>query len=185
MNLSYQNSDKKEIYLKSEQISSKIKDYCDSIRSLLANNTDNYCFVVVLKGAAQFFFEFYKHLNLDINYTFVKCRSYLNQTQESTIDIDILFNTAEVKGKQLIIVDDIYDSGRTLNKLTKIILNEYTPMREIWYLFLLKRSKNKKNLSIFGKVDNLFTVTSDRWLIGYGMDTNNRFRFLKNIYFAN
>jgi hypoxanthine phosphoribosyltransferase len=86
----------------------------------------------------------------------------------------------DIKNRRVIIVEDIIDSGLSIKYLYKHILN-YKP-RDITIVSLLAKTNNYKlnfNIDIIG-----FEISSE-FVVGYGLDFNQRFRNLKSIFKLN
>ena len=114
-----------------EIISSKDLDNCITA---LGYSINNYCkhegggivFVCVMKGGFMFFSDLIKKIKYPIEVDFVKCSSYDGQSQKVLeIHYDIETN---VKDKTVFLVDDILDSGKTMNALKEhyMLLGENT-----------------------------------------------------------
>ena len=132
---------------------------------------NNYCkhegggivFVCVMKGGFMFFSDLLKHIKYPIEVDFVKCSSYDGQSQkvlEVHYDIE-----ANVKDKTVFLIDDILDSGQTMNALKehyKILGAKQVETVSAVY---------KENLDF---PDHFFIYqqkeNENPWYIGYGMD---------------
>ena len=131
----------------------------------------------VLEGAVPILSELTKNLKIDYSIDYIKLSSYKGKTESSgkiDIDKDITLN---FKDKKILIIEDIIDTGRTLNFLHKKLLDIGSEEIKIFSL-LLKREKYKFDISIdwYGfEIRDLFTI-------GYGMDYNYKFRGLNDIY---
>ena len=137
----------------------------------LSQVINNYCkhegggivFVCVMKGGFMFFSDLIKKIKYPIEVDFVKCSSYDGQSQKVLeIHYDIETN---VKDKTVFIVDDILDSGQTMNALKehyKILGAKQVETVSAVY---------KENLDF---PDHFFIYqqkeNENPWYIGYGMD---------------
>ena len=151
-----------------EIISSKDLDNCITALGYAINKKcDKYgggiVFICVMKGGFMFFSDLIKKIKYPIEVDFVKCSSYDGQSQkvlEMHYDIE-----TNVKDKTVFLVDDILDSGKTMNAL-----------KEHYMLLGAKQVETvsavyKENLDF---PDHLFIYkqppNENPWYIGYGMD---------------
>ena len=173
-----------DVFLTKENIKKGIKKYVDDNKNYFIENKDKIVFCIVLKGGLQFFMMFYNILNIDIPYVFCKARSYSEAQKKSTIFTRFFFNKKEVKDKILIFIEDIYDSGHTANILVEKITEKYS-FKELRFIFLIKRYKNKYVLNEEIKWNHIFDLKNSRWIIGFGMDLNNKYRILSGSFYYN
>ena len=120
-------------------------------------------FICVLNGAFMFFTDLVKQVG-DCHIDFIRAKSYENQSQGEirilkSIDIDI-------EGKDVYLVDDIYDSGNTMNRLVKHL--QYNNPKSITPVTLFKKHYSNTDGLLYG-----FELTNEHWLIGYGLDAEN------------
>jgi hypoxanthine phosphoribosyltransferase len=97
----------------------------------------------------------------DCHIDFIRAKSYENQSQGEirilkSIDMDI-------KGKDVYLVDDIYDSGNTMNRLIKHL--QYQKPKSITPVTLFKKEFSHNEDLIWG-----FELSKEHWLEGYGLD---------------
>jgi len=120
-------------------------------------------FICVLNGAFMFFTDLVKQIG-ECEIDFISAKSYEGTTQgEIRLLKDI---TTNISDKDVYLVDDIYDSGNTMNFLSKH-LQQYNP-KSITPITLFKKYYSKNNDLIYG-----FELTNEHWLIGYGLDAEN------------
>lgn len=116
----------------------------------------------------------------NVYYEYISSTSYLND--KSTGEVKI--NTPEsifknLKGKDVIIIEDMYDTGNSLDHLIKYINKFELKSLKIAMLFL---KKNKANLIYKLFIDYLcFIVEANAFVIGFGMDYNELFRDLNHL----
>lgn len=120
--------------------------------------------VCVLNGGFLFFNEIVKKLSsLDPEIDFVKVRSYEGR-ERGDLQM-ILEKSVDVTSKHVYLIDDIYDSGVTMNALANYFYS-YDPA-SVQLVTLVKRYINEVNMpvgSLYG-----FEIT-DEWVVGFGMD---------------
>ena len=133
------------------------------------NNLENQPRVMigVLNGAFMFFTDLVRKMKVDCEIDFIQAKSYLDQVQDR---VDILKDiNVDITGKDVYIVDDIFDSGNTMKKLITH-LQKNNP-KSITPVTLFKRSYSHMEDLIFG-----FELQNEAWLVGYGLDATNGFK---------
>ena len=120
--------------------------------------------VCVLNGGFMFFNEIVKRLSsLDPEIDFIKVRSYEGR-ERGDLNM-ILEKSVDVTGKHVYLIDDIYDSGITMNALANYFYS-YDPAT-VQLVTLIKRYINEVNMpagSLYG------FVVEEEWVVGFGMD---------------
>lgn len=160
-----------EVLIKQSEIKKRIKELAREIsRDYKGKNPIMVC---ILRGAFVFLSDLIREMDIDLEVDFMAVSSYGNATQSSGV-VRILKDLSEnVKGRHLIIVEDIVDTGLTLNYLIRNLQARDPASIEVASL-LLKEGRQKVPIEIkyFGfKVPNKFVV-------GFGLDYSQRWRFL-------
>jgi len=131
----------------------------------------------ILDGAIIFLSDLIRELNVPIEIEFVKIKSYVGtEAQEPEIKLDI---ERDIEGMDILIVEDIIDTGVTLNFL-KRILTERGPSSIRVCALLDKPERRKVKL----EADYVGITIPDKFVVGYGLDFNGRFRELPDIYYV-
>jgi hypoxanthine phosphoribosyltransferase len=134
--------------------------------------------VCVLKGAFVFMADLARSIDLPVEVDFMAVSSYGNSTRTSGVvrivkDLDI-----DLAGRHVIVVEDIVDSGLTLTYLRRNLLARNPSSLEVCAL-LSRASRRVKT-----KDDEVryvgFTI-GDEFVVGYGLDTAERFRNIRDI----
>lgn len=149
------------------------------VKELGAMITKDYCgknplFVCVLKGAVVFFSDLMRAVETDINMDFVRASSYGQGAQSSgvvTLTHDRLENVA---GRHIIIVEDISDSGRTLQRLKAHYLEDGGAASVRLAVLLDKPDRREVDVDI----DYLGFTIPDEFIVGYGLDCAEQYRNL-------
>lgn len=142
-----------------------MKDYGD----------EDLLFIGVLKGAAIFMVELAKRIKNNVEFEFIQARSY--EGTESTGKIEITQDlTGKIDGKNVIIIEDIIDTGRTLEYLMRY-LTFHNPKSIKLCTLLSKPSRRVVEL----QVDYIGFSIPDEFVIGYGLDYNQKYRNLPYI----
>jgi hypoxanthine phosphoribosyltransferase len=139
-------------------------------------------FVGLLNGCFMFYSDFIKNLTFDLECDFMRVKSYVSKRKQGDVEITKDLETS-IKGKHVYIVDDIFDTGNTINAVI-----DYLKVKEpsmISVVTLLKRKTSPPLLVPNSFVDNHYNVfeLNEEWVIGYGLDNDNgHCRNYKTIY---
>ena len=157
------------------------EDLQERIRALGREITTDYAgraplLVGVLKGAFMFMSDLARAIDLPVEFDFMAVSSYGHSTRSSGVvrivkDLDL-----DLADRDVIIVEDIIDSGLTLSYLRRNLLARNPASLEV--CALLVRENHRMDGSILRYEG--FRVPSD-FLVGYGLDVNERFRNLPDI----
>ena len=136
---------------------------------------DSVIAICVLNGAVMFFADLVRKLNHDIQFDFMSVSSYGDGTTSGALKIkkDI---SANVKGKDVLIVEDIIDSGRTLMLLKKLLLDRGAATVQI---VTLLNKPSRREVDMYSDF-NCFDVGNE-FIIGYGLDYAQQYRSLPYI----
>ena len=168
--------DKGEIMITQEQILERAEEIGKQISEDYAG--EEVRVIGILKGAVLWLADVVKHIKLDTTIDFMAVSSYGASTKTSgvvKIVKDLDFN---IEGKNVIIVEDIVDSGITLNYL-KEYLNGRHP-KSLAICTLLDKPHGRR---IELEVDYVGFVVEDKFIIGYGLDFSQKYRNLPYISF--
>ncbi|MBM7549891.1 hypoxanthine phosphoribosyltransferase [Peptoniphilus gorbachii] len=166
-------SDIKEVLISEEEIQNKVKELGKKITE---DYRDKNLFLLgILKGAVPFMADIMRKIDLDLEYDFMDVSSY--QGTRSLGEVRILKDiSTSIVGKDILIVEDIIDTGITLNYLTKVLKSRGANSIEI-VTMLSKPSRRKVDLPV---KYNGFEI-EDNFVIGYGMDYDEKYRALPYI----
>lgn len=132
--------------------------------------------ICILKGAAAFACELAKRIDLPVELEFMRCSSYGNETESSgvvKIDLDL---DRPIRGKNVLIVEDIIDTGRTMSYLMDI-LHDRGPASLRLCALLDKPDRRVADV----KIDYTGFVIPDEFVVGYGLDYAQKYRNLPYI----
>ena len=132
--------------------------------------------VGILKGASVFVADLMRKINLNVNIDFMSVSSYGSGTVSSgTVkilkDLDV-----DIKDKNVLIVEDIIDSGITLRNLYATLMTREP--RSLKLCTLLNKPARKK---VDVNVDYVGFVIEDKFIVGYGIDYDEKYRNLPYI----
>lgn len=127
----------------------------------------------ILKGAYIFFADLVRAVKLPIKIDFIIASSYGIRTKTSG-EVKILSDIKEpVKGRDVIIVDDIVDSGLTISYLKKFVSSKGPKSLKICVL-LDKPARRKTEVTL----DYVGFTIPNKYVVGYGLDYQNKYRNL-------
>lgn len=129
-------------------------------------------FVCVLNGSFLFFADLVRQINLKMEIDFIRVKSYLNREQGDLVVTKDL--ETKIKGKHVFVVDDIADSGNTLNATIPFL--QVKQPKSIQTVTLLKRYNSKFTPNYYG-----YEIHHNEWFYGYGMDLNGHQRNLPDL----
>ena len=161
--------------ISAKEIDSRIKELSVDISNHYKKSTP--IILGILNGSVIFVSDLIRALQINCEIDFIKVESYFGKIKSSgSIKIikDISLN---ISNRDVLIVEDIIDSGLTLRYLKKR-LNKLKP-KSVRIISLLKKDRNL-NLDI--KADWIGFNIDDIFVVGYGLDIMQRFRDLPGIY---
>lgn len=136
-------------------------------------------FIGVLNGCFLFMADLMKEIDIAAETCFIKLASYQGDQQQGRVR-EIIGLCVDIKDRDVIIIEDIVDTGNTLNYLLQKI-EEHQPASVAVCTLLLKPSKLQHKFTNLAYVG--FEIAED-FVVGYGMDYNGLGRNLKDIYKA-
>lgn len=163
-----------EIYLTEEKILTEVKRVADQINKDFEGEEP--IFMGILNGSFMFASDLYKDITLDSQITFLKLASYEGTTSSGKIKRLIGINE-DIKDKTVIVIEDIVDTGNTLDSIIKQ-LRGYEPKEIKLVTLLYKPDAYTKDFPIDYKC---FDIPND-FILGYGLDYDGYARNLRNIY---
>lgn len=165
-----------EIMITQEQIDERAKELGAQITRDYAG--EELVMVCILKGAVLWMGDIMKHVRLDTVIDFMTASSYGASRESSgvvTIKKDL---DCDIKGKPVLLVEDIVDSGITLNYLKRNLQERGAKSVRICTL-LDKPSGRKTDI----RADYVGFEVEDKFIVGYGLDFNQKYRNLPYISF--
>ncbi|CAB4869208.1 unannotated protein [freshwater metagenome] len=163
------------VVLSSRQIQHRTAELGQQIARDYADNPP--LLVCVLKGAVTFMSDLMRAIPLAVDIDFMAVSSYGAATKSSGVVRIVKDLEADIAGRDVLIVEDIVDSGLTLNYLRKYLGSRKPASLEVCAL-LLKEGEQRveQSLRYVG-----FTIPST-FVVGYGLDVAERYRNLDGIY---
>lgn len=137
----------------------------------------NPLFVIVLNGAFVFAADLLRTLDISYQFTFTKFSSYEGTSSTGAITEQLPIGE-DLAGRHVIIIEDIIDTGYSMQYLLKQVHNQHPASLEICALSFKPSNCKVKDLSVKYIGMNL----PDAFIVGYGLDYNQQGRGLRDIY---
>jgi hypoxanthine phosphoribosyltransferase len=159
--------------LSTDQIQARVQALAREIR---ADHPDGVHFVCVLKGAFIFLSDLARAMDGEVTLDFMAVSSYGGSTKSSG-QVQVLKDLgAAIEGRDVVIVEDIVDTGLTLTYLQDI-LRARSPRHLRTACLLSKPSRRQVEV----KVEYIGFTIEDKFVVGYGLDYAERYRHLPYI----
>lgn len=134
-------------------------------------------FIGVMKGAVPFMIDLVREIDCPVLLDFMQVSSYLGT--ESTGIISLKKDVSlDIRNRNVVIVEDIIDSGYTMNWLKNYIEKTYCPKKLLTCVLLDKKCKRK----IPFECDFVGKEIGDYFIVGYGLDYDEFFRNEKEVF---
>lgn len=165
----------KEIILTDKQIAKKVKEIAKKISADYKGK--EITLVAVLKGATLFLSDLCRYIDVPVTIDFIAVSSYGSSTETSGV-VRILKDLDEpVESRNIIVVEDIIDTGLTLNYLVTNLKRRNVASLKV--CALLDRPHKRK---VDVKVDYSGFIISDDYVVGYGLDYKQKYRNIPFIF---
>lgn len=168
-------ADKIRVLLTEEDVDRRIGEIAEQISKDYAGQEVH--LICILKGGVFFTCELAKRLTVPVTMDFMSVSSYGGGTESSGIVKLVKDLDESLEGKNVLIVEDIIDSGRTLAYLIDV-LNQRKPA-EIRLCTLLDKPERRVKKQV--KVDYVCFTIPDEFVVGYGLDYDQKYRNLPYI----
>ncbi len=162
------------VLISEEKVNAKIAEMAEKISREYEGKTVH--LIGVLKGSVFFMCELAKRITLPVTLDFMSVSSYGNGTTSSGIVKLIKDLDESIEGREVILVEDIMDSGRTLSYLVKILKERHPASFKVITL-LDKPSRRVVEI----EPDMTCFEIPDRFVVGYGLDCAQKYRNLPYI----
>ena len=166
------NNDLEEVLISEEQLHAKVKELSAALMKEYADKDP--VFVGVLKGVFQFFGDMVREFNAPCEVDFMWISSYAgtSSTGNMVVKRDV---SADLKGRHVIILEDIFDTGNSLNFTYQHLLSKQPASLKICTLL---DKPARRNPEVTLQPDYTGFVIPNKFVVGYGMDFNEHYRNL-------
>ena len=165
------------VLLDEETIQRRVQGLADEISADYAGiHNEDFILVGVLKGSFIFLSDLARRLTVPHRVDFIALSSY-QEKAEATGEVRLIMDTrADIAGRHVLVVEDILDTGYTLNYLERLFgARQPASLRSC--VLLSKPERRRVDV----QVDYLGFEIPDVWVVGYGLDFADRFRTLPYI----
>ncbi len=161
------------VFISEEKIQARIKELAGMINRDFQGQ--DVVVVGVLNGSFIFCADLVRHISTPVNIEFVSLSSYegAHSSGEVSFRMDV---KQSLEGKNVIVVEDIVDTGLTISFLLK-----HMKLKNVKSLKLCSLLRKKARLKVDVPIDYLGFDIEDKFVIGYGLDFDGRFRELPYI----
>jgi hypoxanthine phosphoribosyltransferase len=163
-----------ETYLSDEVIGQRIRELAAAINADYAGRRP--LFIAILNGSFMFASDLFKHLNIEAELCFIKLASYKGMKSSGNVVTSIGLED-DLFDKEVIIVEDIVDTGKTLHNFLPKLQHQQPKSLKIATL-LHKKEATAYPLTL----DYVGFEIPDKFVVGYGLDYDGLGRNLKEIY---
>jgi len=161
-------------YLSQEEIIEKVKALAAQLNIEYQGRKP--LFISVLNGSFMFSSDLFKYLTIDAEICFIKLASYKGTRSSGQVITAIGLDT-DLTGRDIIIVEDIIDTGKTLNQFLPQVFNHHPLSLKIAVLL------HKPDATVYNiKIDYTCFTIPDKFVVGYGLDYNGLGRNLAQLY---
>lgn len=168
-------ADKIRVLLSEEEVNARISEIAAKISKDYEGK--NVHLICILKGGVFFTCELAKRLSVPVSLDFMSVSSYGDDTKSSGVVRIVKDLDESIEGKEVLIVEDIIDSGRTLSYLIEV-LKQRGP-KSIHLCTLLDKPERRVKKQV--KVDYTCFTIPDEFVVGYGLDYAQKYRNLPYI----
>ena len=162
------------ILISEYQLEDIINNLADEINADFGN--EELIMIVILKGSMLFASDLIRKLKMPVNLDFMKASSYGVGTKSSKVVNVTLDIKTDIEGKNVILVEDIIDSGNTLSNLKAMMLKRNPKCLKICTL-LDKPDRREADI----QPEYVGTIIPDEFVVGYGLDYAENYRQLPYI----
>ena len=174
MEQNYTERDIREVLITEEEIQAKVKEVAAQISKDYAGK--DLVAICILRGCCIFFSDLMRNVTIPVDMEFMATSSYGNGAQ-STGNVSILYDLqTDIKGKSVLIVEDIIDSGLTLDYIKGYLQGRHPKSLRICAI-LDKPSRRKVQI----RADYVGFEVEDKFIVGYGLDFDQHYRNLPYI----
>ena len=174
MEQNYTERDIREVLITEEEIQAKVKEVAAQISKDYAGK--DLVAICILRGCCIFFSDLMRNVTIPVDMEFMATSSYGNGAQ-STGNVSILYDIqTDIKGKSVLIVEDIIDTGITLRQLKKLLSGREPESIDICVLL----DKVDRRVTPVDVKYTLFKIPNE-FVVGYGLDYAEKYRNYRQI----
>lgn len=168
------NSDFERVLISKEEIDARVAELAAEISRDYADK--NPLFIAILKGSVFFCTDLLQQLTIPAEFDFMSVSSYGSGTTSGRVRI-LKDHDIPIEGRHVVVVEDIVDSGNTLAYISELFATRKAESVSICSL-LSKPSRRKVEVD----VKYCGFIIPDEFIVGYGLDYDERYRLEHDIY---
>ncbi len=162
----------KEVLISEEQLQARIRELAAQLSEEYAGKDP--VFVGVLKGVVMFFGDFVQRVTVPCQIDFMWISSYAGTESTGKMQVKRDVST-DIKGRHVVILEDIFDTGNSLDYTYKHLLSKEPASLKVCTLL---DKPERRNPAITLKPDYTGFVIPNEFVVGYGLDFNEHYRNL-------
>ena len=162
------------LYIGKDRIKKRIKEISNQLYKMYKGK--NPVFIGVLNGSFIFLSDLVRECDFDCQVDFIQVKSYNGEKSSGKVNLIKDINL-DLNGRSVILVEDIIDSGLSIEFIREHILS-YNPKDFIIVSLLSK----KMNYNLKFNVDIIGFEIDSKFIIGYGLDLDQRYRNLNELF---
>lgn len=163
-------------YISNEEIQKAVEKVANQINQDFKDKNEIPIFICTLNGAIVFAGELLTKLNFDLIIAGIRVSSY-NGTNSTGNIKEILGLNTDVEGKTVVVIEDIVDTGTTIEKLCETLYNKKAKDVRVCTLFVKPDIYTKER-----KLDYVGMEIKNKFIVGHGLDYNELGRNLADVY---
>lgn len=153
-----------------EELQKRIKELAEELNNHFKD--EDIFAICVLKGSVMFFTDLVEHLTMPLKMEFIRLSSYGSNYSSSGKVKAVNLSLPDINGKNVLIVEDIIDTGHTAKFLLDFIGHNFQTKSTTFCSLLNKKSKRVVDVD----ADFSGFVVDDKFLVGYGLDFEGYYR---------
>lgn len=163
------------VLITKEEIEKKVTELADELRR---DYQDKHPLLIgILKGSFVFLSDLIRKLNIPVEIDFIRLSSYGARKETSGRVKQVQGVKTSIRGRHVLVIEDIVDSGRT----TRFLL-DYLGRRKPASLKLCTMFDKPSRRVVDVPVDYLGFTVPNAFIVGYGLDCDEKFRYLPDLY---
>lgn len=163
-----------EVMISEEAVNTRIQEIADELSQEFEGKSVH--IIGVLKGSVFFMCELAKRMSIPVTMDFMSVSSYGNDTKSSGVVKMIKDLDESIENRDVVLIEDIMDSGRTLSYLVKILKERHPASFKV---VTLLDKPDRRIMDIEPDITGF--VVPDRFVVGYGLDCAQKYRNLPYI----
>jgi len=159
------------VLIDQETLRKRVEELAREIEDYYRDKTDTIHAICILKGSVHFFSDLVLNLNMNVKYSFIHVSSYQGTASTGRLQVKYWIDEP-IQNEYVLLVEDIVDTGLTLQHIVKQ-LKKQNP-KDLKIVSLIEKTVHDHGV----KLDFVGFKVGNVFLIGYGLDYNEKYRNL-------